>query len=70
MLKVTGQTMSKWAQQGNVQATGRVRAAVENAGIALQWMSKGGPYDNRSLVQRMSAGNWYWRQAFRCLFRA
>ena len=70
-LKLAGQALSRWARRGNVQTTveysGRVRTAINNAGIALQWMSRGYQYDDRPLCQRVRAGNYYWRAAARAL---
>ncbi len=71
-LKAAGLALSRWARGTNVQTTvahsGRIRTAIDNVGIALQWMSRGYQYDTRSFAQRMRAGNWYWRRAARALF--
>lgn len=70
-LKAIGNFLSKWARKGNVQTTvrysGRIRAAVDHIGIALAWMGKGYQYDDRTFVQRMKAGNYYWMMAFAVL---
>jgi len=62
-----GQAMSQWARRGNMNSTGRFRQFVDYCGIALLWMSRGYAYDKRTFAQRMVAGNWYWRAAFRAL---
>lgn len=63
--------VSRWARAGGVQTTvefsGRFRTVVDLCAIAIGWMSKGGAYDNRTLRERMRAGNWYWRAAGRAL---
>lgn len=71
-LKAIGRALSAWARRGNCQTTvahsGRVRAAADHAGIAMQWMGKGYQYDQRTWRERLCAGNFYWRAAARALF--
>lgn len=65
--------ISKWARQGGVQTTvqhhGRLLTALDNACIALSWMSRGGQYDDRNLRARLVAGNFYWKAAAHALFK-
>lgn len=72
ILSPLGNALAKWAKAGSVQCTvefsGRVRTALMYVGIALSWMGKGGRYDDRTLAQRLEAGNYYWRAARRALF--
>ncbi len=72
-LNTIGRAMSRWARRGAIQTTvefhGRLRTAIDQAGIALSWMSRGYQYDTRNLRQRMVAGNYYWSRAFRALVR-
>ena len=68
-LSTIGTALSRWARNGGVQATvqysGRFRATVDNIGCALNWMSRGYQYDNRTFFQRMTDKNarYFWRMA-------
>jgi hypothetical protein len=72
-IKATARRISLWARDGGVQTNvchqGRFRTVVDHCCIAIQWMSKGGPYDDRTLRQRLVAGNFYWKAAARAIVR-
>lgn len=46
-------------------AIGTLRYRIEMASLALGWMARGNQWDTRSLRERLSAGNYFWRAAVR-----
>jgi hypothetical protein len=72
-LDLLGRILVTWARNGRAEAivipeiSGRLRAAADNVGIALCWMSKTRG-DERSFLKRMTCGGFFWRQAGRALF--
>ena len=65
-LKTVGIVLSKWARQGRSRPVGRFRTVLNSVALALVWSARG-EHDTRTFVQRMRAGSYYWRSAYRSL---